>query len=268
MSRLDTHHPHWWKEIRASRRAFRGTSIVNEGYSNYQVQHVVLWQVGTFRLSTTQQEASRWWDVPPWFSGLHHYDFMLIANASNRKDFWVIRWEKTLALAWALQACAEESGAPAAILCDTAWELQRCMAPLMTFNGDDIVEASLLKPTGEEQGTSPTLKEKAALLGKEVKPPEVLGSLQEYQVIPRFVESAEQSTTPSASSSSPTSQCSHLLSRKDKKYWQRMEANPKNPGKWVCFYLQEHDRVPDGGENSNLSSTPQTNTYVMSRSKG
>ena len=38
------------------------------------------------------------------------------------------------------------------------------MGPLITLIGDDIVKASLLKPTKEEQGTSPTLEEKAILL--------------------------------------------------------------------------------------------------------
>ena len=38
-------------------------------------------------------------------------------------------------------------------------------------------------------------------------------------------------------------QPSHLLSRKAKKSWQGMEADPDNPGRWVCFYLQKHDRV-------------------------
>ena len=42
----------------------------------------------------------------------------------------------------------------------------------MTLSGDNIIETSLLKPTKQEHGTSPTLKEEAVLLGKEPKPPE------------------------------------------------------------------------------------------------
>ena len=53
------------------------------------------------------------------------------------------------------------------------------MAPLMTLSGDDIVEASLLEPTGEEHGTSPTPKEEAALLVEEIELPQVPGSLPE-----------------------------------------------------------------------------------------
>ena len=48
--------------------------------------------------------------------------------------------------------------------------------PLMTLSRDDIVEASLLKPTGEEHGTFHTPEEEAALLGKEIKLPLVPGS--------------------------------------------------------------------------------------------
>ena len=38
----------------------------------------------------------------------------------------------------------------------------------MTLSGDDIVEASLLKPTEEEHGTSPTPEEEATLLSEEI----------------------------------------------------------------------------------------------------
>ena len=68
--------------------------------------------------------------------------------------------EKTLALAWALQAYAKESGVPEGILCESAWEPQKCMATLMYLSGDDIVEASLLKPMGDEHGTPPDWRKK------------------------------------------------------------------------------------------------------------
>ena len=159
------------------------------------------WQAAAFKLPATQQEASGWWDAPPWLSRLCPQDFMPITDTSGLKDFQVIRQEKTLALVQALQACTEVSGARTGVLCDSAQELQRCMAPLMTLSGDNIVEASLLKHTGEEHGRSPTLEEVAALLGKDVKLPEVLGSLPECPEIPMFVEPAEQITAPSASPS-------------------------------------------------------------------
>ena len=66
-----------------------------------------------------------------------------------------MRQGKTLALAWTLQACAEELEVPTVIVCQSVQELQKCTAPLMTLSGDDIVEASHLKPMGEEHGTSP-----------------------------------------------------------------------------------------------------------------
>ena len=50
-----------------------------------------------------------------------------------------MRQKKTLTLAWVLLACAEGLGAPTDILCDSAQELQKYMAPLMTLIGDDIV---------------------------------------------------------------------------------------------------------------------------------
>ena len=115
--------------------------------------------------------------------------------------------------------------------------------PLMTPSRDNIVKASLLKPTREEHGTSSTLEEETVLLGKEIKLPQVPGSFPEWPEIPEFIEPAMQITTPSASSPSPMPQPSHLHSGKAKKSWQGMEGNPNNHGRWVCFYLQEHDRV-------------------------
>ena len=40
-----------------------------------------------------------------------------------------MRQEKTLALAKALQACGEELGFPAGVLCESEWELQMYTAP-------------------------------------------------------------------------------------------------------------------------------------------
>ena len=53
------------------------------------------------------------------------------------------------------------------------------MASLMTLSGDDIVEASLLNPTGAEHGTSPMLEEEAALHGEVIELPQVPASLSE-----------------------------------------------------------------------------------------
>ena len=103
--------------------------IVEEGHSDYQVQHFMLWQVAAFRLPAAQQEASRWWDALPWLSGLHPQDFMPISDASSPTDFRVMRQDKTLALAQVLQACAKELGAPTGILHDAVQELQRYLAP-------------------------------------------------------------------------------------------------------------------------------------------
>ena len=61
-----------------------------------------------------------------------------------------------------------------------------------------------------------------------------------------FVEPAKWITAPSASPSlSPILQPSHHPSGKAKKSHQGIEANPNSPGRWACFYLQKHDRVPE-----------------------
>ena len=50
------------------------------------------------------RRPSGWWDALPRLSGLCPKDFMPITDASSPKDFQVMRQEKTLALAQALQA--------------------------------------------------------------------------------------------------------------------------------------------------------------------
>ena len=109
MSPLGIHHTPWWKEMRASRRIFRG---VEETDNDSQVLHYASWQVAAFWLPATQEEASWWWDAPPWIGGLCPKEFMPGTDDPSPKNFWVMRQEKTLAMAQALQACAEESGAP------------------------------------------------------------------------------------------------------------------------------------------------------------
>ena len=72
----------------------------------------------------------------------------------------------TLTLARVLQAYAEASGAKRGILCGAIRELQQCMVPLMTLNGDDVMEASLVRPADEESGPSHTPEEETTLLGE------------------------------------------------------------------------------------------------------
>ena len=56
----------------------------------------------------------------------------------------------------------------------------------MTHSGDNIFEASILNPTGEEHGTSSTPEEETTLLGEEIKVPQSPGSLPEQLETPRF----------------------------------------------------------------------------------
>ena len=90
-------------------------------------------------------------------------------SSSDPQNFQVVDQENTLALAQALQAFAEASGAKPEVLCGAVRELQQCMAPSMAINGDEIMEASLLGPIEEEQ-RPPTPEEETTLLGRELGP--------------------------------------------------------------------------------------------------
>ena len=152
----DQRSPHWWKEIRASGRISMGKCIMRKCYTNAKALHYAQWQVVAFRLPLAQHESLGWWDAPSWLSGLCPWDFMPHIDTSGTKDFQATRQEKPLALAYALQACTERLGMPTGVPSDSVRELQRCMAPLMCLSGDEIVEASLLEPEGEECRTSPS----------------------------------------------------------------------------------------------------------------
>ena len=141
MSQPSNPHPHWWSEIKASGGTNLGAHIVHMEHNDPVAQHYTLWQVTALRLPMLQQESSGWWDSLPMLHGFCPYDFL--PPASDPQNFQVIRQEKTLALARVLQACTEASRAKTCILCRTVRELQQCMAPLMTLNGDDVMEASL-----------------------------------------------------------------------------------------------------------------------------
>ena len=167
-----TVHHHQWKEIKASGRVSMGSHIVWESLCDTKELHYAQWQVAAFRLALAQNEALGWWDAPSWLSRLCSQDFMPHTKTSGTKDFWSMRQEKTLALACALHTCAERSGMPTRVPCNSTRELQRCMAPLMCLSEDEIVEASLLGPAGNEHRTSPTPEEEATLMGEEPELPE------------------------------------------------------------------------------------------------
>ena len=100
----------------------------------------------------------------------------------------------------------------------------------MTLSSDNIVEASLLNPMGDECRTAPTLEEEAAHVGEEIKLPPVPGSSP---------KPAKQSTTPTISSPLvPQSNC-HPSSKANES-WKGIDADLNNLSRWVCFYLQEN----------------------------
>ena len=137
--------------------------ILLESLSEPNALCLVHWQAAVFWLPRVQQETAGWWATPLTNPRLHFKDYMPSPTSPN---FQIMRQQKTLALARVLQAHDEESGFPTGVLCDVAWELQQCMAPLFIPNGDEIVEASLLRPIEGECRTSPTPEEESALLGE------------------------------------------------------------------------------------------------------
>ena len=81
--------------------------------------------------------------------------------------------------------------------------------PLIILSRDDLVEAHLLEPIGEEHRTCPMLEEESVLLGEELElseAPEAAASLPEHLEIPKPMEPTQQINPLSTSASpSPTS---------------------------------------------------------------
>ena len=185
-------HLPWWKELKASSRMAMGYHIISEGLIDHEALHWACWP----------QDCG----MPhPDFADSWHIGFLTHTDVSSPRDFWAVRQEKTLALAWVLQVCAKESEFPTGVLCESGQELQKCMAPLMALSSDEIVETFLLRHTGEEHQASPTQEEEATLLGK-VEPPQVLEQLEVHDLVqPCRVNchSCSLSSTPSFPTKSP-----------------------------------------------------------------
>ena len=143
MEMLKIPHVPWWKTLMPSGKMMIFSLILHESLNDPEALHLAHWQAAAFWLPQAQQEAAGWWApllAVPW---LHLRYYM---PSPSSPDLWVRRQQETMTLARVLQACTEESGFPAGVLCDAAQELQRCMAPLLALNGDEIVEASPLSP--------------------------------------------------------------------------------------------------------------------------
>ena len=162
----DPQHPSWWKELTALYRDSVGD--LSDAQASQLAQQ---WAVA-FWLPTAQKEVSGWLEAPCSLCLLFHSDFLLCVDFPSTRDFWLPDKKKTLALVQALQHCAERLGMPPRVLCNEAWNLQRCMAPLMHLEGDEMVEALLLGSTNNGPRMSPTPEEEAVLLGDELEPQE------------------------------------------------------------------------------------------------
>ena len=207
-------HIHWWKTLMPSSKMTMLSCILCESLSESEALHLAHWQAAAFWLPWAQQETAGWWTPPLAIAGFNLKDYMPLPTSSN---FQILRQRKNMALARVLQACAEESGSPSGVLCDVAQEIQWCMDPLLILNGNEIVEASLLRTVKGECGTSPTPEEEVTLLHDikpKIKHKTELPQVPEQLGIHEQVQPVEQTATPTASFLSPPSQTRHLPPQK------------------------------------------------------
>ena len=263
--------PHWWKEIKATRKVSMGSHIVREGLSNFEALHWAWWQAVAFRLPLAKHEALGWWDAPLQLSRHHPKDFMLLTDASHSRDFRAVREEKTLALAQRLQACTEGLGVPTGILCDTVWELQKCMAPLMTLSGNDIIEAPSWNPMKKCVEPSPLQRRKQSSWVRNPRPhpswiPRDLWTIKAFRADWHLVYQIHQVNW---CSSLPCSPIQLPLLLEGKESLERDWDWPK-PCRWMGPLLpaEKMKEYWNGGGSSDFFSAPRRSALAMSKSKG
>ena len=117
------------------------------------------------------------------------------------------------------------------------------MAPQMTINGDDVMDASLVVLVEEEPGPSPTPEKEATLLGKNTQTSGAPGPASQQVKSTRNVEPAEQTTTP-VTFIAPH-HCSFL---KRWKSWKGIGVDPNNTSMWISAYLKKDSWLPEWWE--------------------
>ena len=164
--------PSWWLELQ---------SLGPGQLSDFQVQELAKRQAVGFRLPAAQNVKMDWWNAPPSQSGLRQWDFILEGKVQGTRDIWEVRKEQTVALAKALQCCAEQLGSPPSTMCGEVQDLWRCLLPLIQLDEEDILEASLLKSVEDEPVASLTPTEEVLPLGED---PESQGAQTSAHVSP------------------------------------------------------------------------------------
>ena len=149
----------------------------------------------------------------------------------------------------------------------------------MTLSRDGIVEASLLKPTKEKHGASPTPKEEAITLGKEpessktpkttplLKCPEIPEPPERSEWIDaQLAESTEWTDTLSTSSSVP--QPGHHLPIRQRNPREKLELTQTKQVRGSIPTCRRMKEYKNGGGSSYLFFVLRMSTLVMSKSKG
>ena len=113
-------------------------------------------------------------------------------------------------------------------------EIQQCMVPLMTINGDECHGSLPVDTCLGGIRTFPTPEEEASLLGKGDGSSGAPGHAPLQVEICRSVEPDEQTTAPVTSTAH---HCHPSLKRH--KFWEGIDGNTNNTGQWVSTYLKK-----------------------------
>ena len=127
--------------------------------------------MAVFQLPEAQDEKYGWLKAQTCLAGLSHRDFLPESPTmiQGPRDIHVVRCNKMVALARALQQCTIQSGVPPGVLCGAIQDLCKCLATLMERG--NLLRLSMLEVMEEEEmTTSPSPVEETRSLDEEPEP--------------------------------------------------------------------------------------------------
>ena len=190
------------------------------------------WLLVVFRLPLAQCEALGWWGAPPRLTGsalsiscpllMPPALWFSVLQGRERPWLWPICCGPALGV-----------GVLMGILCGLAGELQGCMAPWWLF-AVVISWRPLFWVLWQVNQGQPQPRRGCSFRQENWTAPS-----------PRFLPApAKWSTTLSTSSPSPVPEPDLCPSPRARESWRGVAAGLSHPGRWVCSWLKENDRVP------------------------
>ena len=267
MSQPSSPHPHWWREVKASGWTSLGANVVQEKHSDFVAQQYALRQVAAYRLPVAHQEALVWWNTQPAFHGHCPQNVLPPTTASDPPGPLGLEAGKDAGFSPSL------TGMCRGTRCQdrhSLWGSQRTPAVYGPFDDPQWGKYCRGLPTEaywRGTGSLPHSRRGGHPPGWRRWASASARPYPRYLEIPRFVEPAEQTTTP-VTSAAPclTSEPYSCPSQKGKKLWEGIDVDPITLASGSKLTWGEIAGSQSSGRNFILLSTLQTGVVMMPKS--